>query len=345
MTFLNYIFIPTIICLIYPLWITRLNFTTNIINLIDLFSSNFKQDFSLIQDNEIEKIKKLRYEFELLPKGFNSIIKLKHQINITSQQKDSNHDIPLHIYIPNECDQNCPIIIYVHGGGFVVGSSLSYEHITTTLAFKTGHIVISIDYRMAPENKFPAAPKDCIEATEWIYTNGKELFNGDINKITIIGDSAGGNLAGIVTKHLPQIIKFSILIYPTTSFGVMVESYIKYSNAPVLTSKKMHWYVNRYFNNPNEFIHPLACPHCDVEDYSYNNLKLPRIHVITAEIDVLHDEGELYYNALNKDNKYNNYISYKCYENAIHGFFGIPFLQHGINSMNDVVLLIIDHFQ
>jgi acetyl esterase len=110
--------------------------------------------------------------------------------NISSSQ---GHQIPIQIITPKNYQKNKPIIVYLHGGGFVIGCVNFYKPIMTSLAQYTGCIVIGVDYRKAPEHKFPAAPDDCLEAIQWIIKNG-EKYGGDTTKICVMGDSAGGTL-------------------------------------------------------------------------------------------------------------------------------------------------------
>lgn len=318
---------------IFFYWNNNLSFLLNIINIIDIKTGLLLSKLCYLNENNLYLINKYRKEQLLLPLG--PIRKIAQIIKEDIQSKNG-HKIPIQIFIPFNYKNNNPIIIYYHGGGFVIGSVEFYKPVLTSLSQYTGCIVIGIDYRKAPEYKFPAAPEDCIEATKWIIQNGSK-YGGNVQKICILGDSAGGNLTAIVARELSNHISLSIPIYPVITFGVYSKS--KYENAfqPILSARLMDWFTLRYFNSRYEMSSQLA------NAYYGNLTTLPRTHVITAEYDVLRDEGIEYYETL-KSIGVN--VTHKHYNNTVHGFFGAEYLvTHGKQSVIDVANLIKEHFQ
>jgi acetyl esterase/lipase len=172
----------------YPYWNPRLSVILNLVNILDIRLGLLFSKLTYVKEDDLDGINHSRRMQLLLPIGPTRPVK-----SITSDTVLSSHghQIPLHIYTPYNHKEGSPILIYLHGGGFVIGSVKFYETVLTSLALYTGCIVIGIDYRKAPEHKFPAAPEDCLEATRWIIRNGKK-YKGDPTKICVLGDSAGG---------------------------------------------------------------------------------------------------------------------------------------------------------
>ncbi len=322
---------------IWPKWHKKLSIYMNMMSLAFnglefLFGTN---RISLDDSNSAE-IEVLRKEHSSLPIGFKKDVKSIDLIEIPSTV---GHRIPIQVITPHNVRKNGPIIVYIHGGGFVVGNPVMYEPITTRIASETRSIVVSLDYRKAPECKFPEGPLDCIEATQWVYYNAHKLGGGsgcDNSKLAVLGDSAGGNLTSIVTLELKNMISLSIPIYPVVNFGFMSESKVENATAPILTARIMDWYSLRYFNSASEQRHPLANPL--VRDL----VGTPTTHVITADCDVLRDEGMALYQALFKAGVR---VTYKNYMNTVHGFFGAILLPHGTEALTDVIELIAAHFR
>lgn len=236
-------------------------------------------------------------------------------------------------YSPKESELP-PIIIYFHGGGYVLGSIESHSHITTGLAARTNFIVASVNYRLAPENKFPAAALDCLEATRWIHDHAEDIgFNK--NKMVVAGDSAGGNLAAIVAHQLPSIVSLQLLIYPIIpTLGAHSHSVFKYRYAPILSANLMAWFRLMYFSDYRDLKDPLACP---LNGAGLANL--PPALIITAEFDILRDEGEEYSRLLQAAG---NKVTCIRYNNTVHGFFGFDFLPHGVRGLDEVAAHLVD---
>lgn len=316
-----------------------------------------------IDDHELHLIGDLRAEFENLPMGFIWEMKSTHKFNITSSE---GHSISLHMNVPHSCVRNCPVIVFIHGGGFVLGSPKVYQPLTSRMADHSGAIVVAVDYRKAPEFKFPAGPNDCIEATRWIYNNLDTVPGAaglaNINKMAVIGDSAGGNLAAIVTNALAgtAIIKLSVLIYPVITHGGLIHSFsrskLQYADAPILTANKINWFCRQYFTSLADLVpvtHPLACALCYEDFHANSDLELtpetfPRVHIITAEIDPLVEEGRIYRDHMQglqeRVGAAKDMITYREYMNTVHGFFGLPYMPHGIEAVEDVCELVKIYF-
>lgn len=224
-------------------------------------------------------------------------------------------EIPIRIYTPDGMGP-FPLLLFFHGGGFVVGSLDSGDDTCRALCRGAGCIVVSVDYRLAPEHKFPAASDDCLAATRWAADHAAEV-NGDPARLVVAGDSAGGNLAAVTALRTrdeggPRLCG-QLLFYPVTGYHTPpTPSYIANANGYLLTRAMMVWFWGHYLNHPGEASHPHAVPLC-AADLS----NLPSALVITAEFDPLRDEGERYAERLQLAG-----VPTVCsrYDGMIHGF-------------------------
>ena len=211
-----------------------------------------------------------------------------------------------------------PVLIYFHGGGFVIGDLETHDPLCRTLANETGAKVIAVDYRLAPEHKFPAAPDDCYAAVKWVETNGASL-GVDPNRIAVGGDSAGGNLAAVVCQTAKQKggphIVFQLLIYPVTQLRANTDSMKSFAEGYFLEKRTRDWFFDLYTESgidPNDpRVSPLAA--ADLSG-------LPHAYVVTAGFDPLRDEGKAYADKLNRAGVAAVYVDYPS---MIHGFFGM----------------------
>lgn len=222
--------------------------------------------------------------------------------------------IPVRIYTPAG-EGPLPVLLYFHGGGWVIGSPDTVHSTCALLANRAGAVVVSVDYRMAPEHKFPAAAEDCYAATAWVAENARS-FGGDPQRIAVSGDSAGGNLAAVVAlmareKGYPQLA-YQVLIYPVTDHSFDTPSYRENGTDYFLTTAMMEWFWNHYINGDEDGRDWRASP-LQVADAS----NLPPAFVITAEFDPLRDEGEAYARKLAEAG---NTVTLKRYLGQIHGF-------------------------
>jgi len=226
--------------------------------------------------------------------------------------------IPIRIYTP-EGKGLFPVLVFLHGGGWVIGNIESHDAMCRSLTNAAGCITVSVDYRLAPEYKFPAAPEDCYAATQWVAANAG-TFNGDPTRIAVGGDSAGGTLAAVVAlmardRGGPRLV-YQLLIYPATDYYLPGTPSI-YENAEgyLLTRDDMIWFLGHYLPSEAEAKHPYAFP-LQAKDLS----GLPPAMVITAEFDPLRDEGEIYTAQLQKAGVV---VTATRYHGMIHGFLSL----------------------
>ena len=200
-------------------------------------------------------------------------------------------EIPIRIYTP-DIPKPAPVLIYFHGGGWVLGDIDGHDPVCRSLANKVQCVVVSVDYRLAPEAKFPAAVEDSYAATEWVAANAPKL-GIDPDRIAVGGDSAGGNLAAVISQMArdrqgPKII-YQLLIYPGTDMRMIAASFEENADGPILTKASTNWFVGHYLRNEQDKTDPLASPIL-ASDLS----RLPPAFILTAECDPLRDEGEAY---------------------------------------------------
>jgi acetyl esterase len=211
-----------------------------------------------------------------------------------------------------------PILVYYHGGGWVQGSLDTHDGQARRLANGAGCLVASVDYRLAPEWTFPTAVDDCYAALCWVSAHADKL-GGDPSRIAVGGDSAGGNLAAVVSllardRSGPRLA-FQLLVYPVTDYSFETASYRGNAEGYGLETKAMQFYWERYLPRPEDGANPLASP-MRAESLS----GLPPALVITAEYDPLLDEGEAYAEKLRAAGVP---VTLSRYDGMIHGFFGM----------------------
>ncbi len=223
-------------------------------------------------------------------------------------------DIPVRVYRPAG-DGPQPVLVYFHGGGWVIGDIESHDGTCRALANRSGATVVSVDYRLAPEAVFPAAVDDCIAVTKWVAANGAAL-DADSSRLAVGGDSAGGNLAAVVAIAARDEggppIAFQLLIYPATDARMGWPSISENGEGYFLTEVDMKYFYGHYAPDVTDWhASPLLA-----DDLA----NLPPAFVLTAEFDPLHDEGEAYADALRKAG---SPVTVKRYDGLIHGFFGM----------------------
>lgn len=189
----------------------------------------------------------------------------------------------------------------------------------------------------APEHKFPSSHVDCLNATSWVYLNAEEL-HVDRHRLGVTGDSAGGNLAAIVAAELRDMIVLSIPIYPAITFHPITPSQVENSDGILLPVNTMLWFNLMHLGAFNTHLarDPLLNP--TARGIIESPESFPRVHVVTAELDILRDEGEYYVDYLRKNGV--SQVSLKRYNNTHHGFFASSILAHGRTALLDVCLLI-----
>lgn len=227
-------------------------------------------------------------------------------------------DIPVRVYTPAG-NGPLPLLIYFHGGGWVLGSLATHDGVCRALASGAGCVVVSVDYRLAPEHRYPAAAEDCYAATQWCAAHAAELgAAGD--RLAVAGDSAGGNLAAVVAQMArdrggPRL-RFQLLVYPATDATFETPSYRDNAEGYLLTTADMHWFWDHYLGDaPQRGREAYASPL-----RAASLAGLPPALIITAEFDPLRDEGEAYGQALEEAGVA---ARVSRYDGMIHGFFGM----------------------
>ncbi|MFM2234734.1 MAG: hypothetical protein RL296_393 [Actinomycetota bacterium] len=223
--------------------------------------------------------------------------------------------IPCRLYRPS-AKTDLGLLVFFHGGGWVIGDLNSHDGVCRSLANKSGHAVLSVDYRLAPEHKFPAAFDDCAAAVKWAFENAKAL-GVDNSRMAVGGDSAGGNLAAAVALAEVVPLKFQMLIYPAVDMRMESPSISENANAPILTKAVMAWFVAHYMSRDADRANINASPMLASDDLLK---RMPPAIVITAQYDPLRDEGEAYGKRL-VENGVSTTIT--RYNGAFHGFFNM----------------------
>jgi acetyl esterase len=225
-------------------------------------------------------------------------------------------DLTIRVYTP-EGKGPFPILIFSHGGGFVLGNLDTHDPVCRNLCAGAGCVVVAVDYRLAPENKFPAATDDCLAATCWAAENA-EALGGDPNRICVGGDSAGANLSTVTAMRIRDEggpnLRGQLLVYPLTDYHTPGTPSIKKFAGLFLTWEEMVWFAEQYIGDPSEIDHPHVHP-LRARDLS----DLPPALVMTAEYDPLRDEGERYAERMASRRVPVRHIRYN---GMIHGFFG-----------------------
>lgn len=260
---------------------------------------------------------------------------------------NDGYEVPTRIYLPGEdCSfqrdtksNAVPVLLFLHGGGWVTESMDTYNRVCAGMAKNTGHVVVSVGYRLAPEFPFPAALNDCYAAAKAVYTN-QFLLNTNADSITLIGDSAGGNLAAAVSLMARDRGEFmprqQILIYPAVN-----NDYSENSPFPsvtengtdfLLTRQKLIQYLDLYESDQKDRQNPYFAPLL-AADLSHQ----PRTLILTAEFDPLRDEGEAYGKKLSDAG---NEVEIHRLADALHGFFALGIKYRSVEES----YAIINHF-
>ncbi len=209
------------------------------------------------------------------------------------------------LYVPEASTEDnnfhkLPVIIYMHGGGWVMGELDTYDQLCCALAARSECAVISLEYRLAPEHPYPAAVEDCIDSVNWLLqetlsskSDSNQSWQADPSRVFIMGDSAGGNLSAVVALELnsqqPHPLKGQVLIYPITDADFTRESYIKCSEGYFLTTAMMKWFWKQYCPDESKWFDPNLSPL-----RATSHIGLPETFLITCQYDPLRDEGIAY---------------------------------------------------
>ena len=228
--------------------------------------------------------------------------------------------IPLRVYRPAGVAASValPGLLYFHGGGWVIGDLDTHDVLCRQLTAEAGVTVVNVDYRLAPEHKFPAAADDAWAATRWTVAHASE-FGVDAGRLAVGGDSAGGNLAAVVALQARDagapVIKLQVLVYPVTDVAAESRSYQDFSEGYMLTRESMRWFTAHYLAAAGQAydwrVSPLRAS---------SHAGLPPALVVTAGFDPLRDEGAAYAAKLQQAGVL---VDYVCYGGMIHGFAGM----------------------
>jgi acetyl esterase len=222
--------------------------------------------------------------------------------------------IAVRVYHPVGAGQALPALVYLHGGGWTIGDLDTHDVLCRSLCQQAGGVVVSVDYRLGPEHKFPAGYDDAVAAWQWVAAQAATL-GIDPTRIAIGGDSAGGNLAAAACLGLRDLGHkpvMQLLIYPSTLMAPDTASYQTNSQGYMLTRDSIAWYSNNYLRGPQDTLDWRASP-----QLATSHANLPPALILTAGFDPLRDEGLLYADALSQAGVSAQYI---CFERQIHGF-------------------------
>jgi len=225
--------------------------------------------------------------------------------------------LPVRIYTPKTGSGPFPIVVYYHGGGWVIADKNVYDGGARGIAKNANAVVVSVDYRQGPENKFPAAHDDAYATYEWAMKNAASI-KGDPNRMAVAGESAGGNLAVATAmaardkgQRMPKAI---IAVYPVASGDTISPSYVENANAKPLNRAMVTWFVKHYFTTPEEAKDPR------ISLVAANLAGLPPTTIINAQIDPLRSDGE---ELADKLRAAGVTVQQKTYEGVNHEFFGM----------------------
>jgi acetyl esterase len=228
--------------------------------------------------------------------------------------------IPLRLYRPADVAASAalPALVFFHGGGWVIGDLDTHDTLCRQLTAESGVSVVAVDYRLAPEHKFPAAADDAWAATRWVVARAGEL-GVDPRRLAVGGDSAGGNLATVVAllareQGGPLLVQ-QVLIYPVVDLGAEAASYADFADGFMLTRESMRWFIAHYLKDRSDALDwrasPLRAP---------SLAGLPPALIVTAGFDPLRDEGEVYARRLREAGVR---VDAVCYGGMVHGFVGM----------------------
>ncbi len=241
----------------------------------------------------------------------------------------ANNRIKLRLYFP-EGNGPFPLMLYFHGGGFVLGDLNVCDRICRDLCVRAGMVVVSVDYCLAPEHPFPAGVDDCLAAFDWIQESS-DLCRADKQAIYVVGDSAGGAMAAMLAQQRSESVAGQILIYPVLDLSVMDRpSYLDNNNEKWLTAAMMKWFRQLYFTDENDYLDVKASP------LLAESLQgLAPVLMVQAEFDPLYDEGVLYVEKLKQQGVP---VQQNILKGQHHGFFGALGRSPAYNEATDIIL-------
>lgn len=242
------------------------------------------------------------------------------KIRISKVENTVANGVPVRIYNNRPEVKNQRIMVYFHGGGFVFFHLEAHDRVCRRLCAMNNCIVVSVDYRLAPEHTFPAAHEDAFMALKWAAENA-EFLGGNPNDIVVAGDSAGGNLAACMAHRCKKeniALKAQILIYPWIDGKLNSSSLDKNGDRFMPGKKVLYWLQRQYVPNVEDRLKPEISP-CYESDFT----GLPPVFVLTATFDPLLDDGARYYEQLKAAG---NKARYENYDPLFHAFFNLPYV-------------------
>ena len=228
-------------------------------------------------------------------------------------------ELDLRMFVPTDTTAPLPAFIWFHGGGWVLSNIDACDTLCRIMANESGCLVIAVNYRLAPEHRFPAAVDDCLATVRWVFAHASEL-GVDRARIAVGGDSSGGNLAAVVGQLCqappePQLVQ-QVLVYPLTDIAGSFPSMDEYADGYLLTRGALQWFYGQYLNDEREQTDPRASP-LRAADVS----RVAPALIVTAECDPVRDEGKAYADKLRAAGVPTKYV---CYPGMVH-----PFLSFG----------------
>ena len=258
------------------------------------------------------------------------------RVPTTDTAIDGPHgEIPVRVYTPPTGEAPWPVIVFFHGGGWVIGSIETHDGVCRDLAARVEAVVVSVDYRLAPEDPFPAPLDDACAAVEWVAAKAADL-GGDPARLAVVGDSAGGNLAAAVCllardRGGPSIA-FQVLVYPVTDLTMSHPSMVENGEGYMLTAADMRYFAGHYLADTDAT--DWRCSPLHAEDHA----GLPPALVQTAEFDPLRDEGEAYAERLREAGVP---VEVRRFDGLIHGYLNLrhlvpaaePAVDHAVDAL------------
>jgi acetyl esterase len=240
--------------------------------------------------------------------------------------------LTVRVYRPVQQQRGAPLMVFYHGGGFMVGSLRSYDTPCRRLAAKSGCVVVSVGYRLAPEHRFPAAVEDAWDAFCWCADNAAR-FDADSARMIVCGDSAGGNLAAVVAQMSVDDSRYSValqaLIYPSTDMVGDWPSFERNASGKMLTTAALKMFIEQYVPEPSDRLDPRASP-MHRTDLS----GLPAALVMSAEYDPLVDENAAFARRLEQAGVP---VKYVCFPGMIHPFFTLGGVIRDAEKLEDLI--------
>jgi acetyl esterase len=248
-----------------------------------------------------------------------------YPVHVESKQmqvKAGDHEVPVFVFVPEKkyerSDTTLPVVLFIHGGGWTLGSTATYGYVVRKIADAIPAIVVSPDYALAPEHPFPRAVDDCYAVLQWISQHADE-YGGDASKLIVAGDSGGGNLATVMALKSKEEkgpkISFQALFYPAVNVsGVPADSAKCFGKGYILTNKAMVTFRSFYLPNPKDWVNPYASP-LQAQDLT----GMPPALIVTAGCDPLLSEDEAYAKRLSEAGVK---VTYHMEPNIFHGYLG-----------------------